>query len=430
MYECAEPRTGEIVVCECDFPHTNLTGGTVPCDRTFAQYIGMEYTAFRAASLALWIPVLLASTDRAARLLFCKGYEHVQQFQRTCIYAVWVCAASGLISSIDPLGYANVIKPVPNQVATDIATCSLASIMIVFVFSFKQAADAEGAATYPQRTRQMYLSVLFIWVGIPMIGTPLMMIQDNLLWRSIKLLMLCVVLLSAMLTFTLDFYRVRAVLLEQHRIGDRALKPVVKSQLQRLQYFAWSVYLMTIFTVGMTLYICATYLTKSAFFRPQVRWVDGTRGFPWKVQSSPETFPLQAMSFRAIQYLAVACTFVCVCRIEENLSAKSPLMQAAAPPSLSQALSDKTSFESFTLSADLRFGLSTDLLGDESQQEQWGQLLASGAALPTTEGEAEEEKGEVAVYGSRKGSGRSERDGSSFFSPLGLEEAERRRGVI
>ena len=116
MY-CRYPLSLEPVACECDFPRTNSTGGTVPCDLTFAQYIGVEYTAFRAASLALWIPVLLASTDRAARLLWYKSYDHVQEFQRTCIYAVWVCAASGLISSIDPLGYANVVKPVPNHAA-------------------------------------------------------------------------------------------------------------------------------------------------------------------------------------------------------------------------------------------------------------------------------------------------------------------------
>ena len=200
---------------DCPFPFTNEDGGTLPCDVTFAERIGSDYLWFRNCSLGLWTIVLAVSSDRGLRLLIygSSRYEHVRDFQQIAILCVWACAISGFVASVDPQGYDNIVGPVTNQIASDVTTSSLAALVVVFTFSFKQAATVSSNASLPERKRQQHVSVFLVFLIGP-VGTPLMLLQNILLWRSMKLLWLTIVLLVSIATFSVDFLRVRSVLLQ------------------------------------------------------------------------------------------------------------------------------------------------------------------------------------------------------------------------
>jgi hypothetical protein len=244
---------------------------------------------------------------------------------------------SGFAASVDPLGYNNVVGPVENQILSDITTSSLGALIVAFVFSFKQAASC--SVSYPERKTQTALSGLFVFL-IPTVCTPPMMLKNNLLWRSLKLVLLALVLLYSIITFTSDFLRVRAVLLQQLGIGHSALKPEVRKQLRRLVLFAMSVYSIGGFAVVILVYMTIHYLhpagTSSFFTQDRFTTNQWTRGFAFTVTGAPSAYPLLSVVYRALQYLAVACPLYCFCRIEPKLGSRP----GSALQSIEQGLID------------------------------------------------------------------------------------------
>jgi hypothetical protein len=219
---------------------------------------------------------------------------------------------------VDPQGYDNIVGPVTNQIASDVTTSSLAALVVVFTFSFKQAATVSSNASLPERKRQQHVSVFLVFLIGP-VGTPLMLLQNILLWRSMKLLWLTIVLLVSIATFSVDFLRVRSVLLQHlEGIGHSSLQPEVKNQLRRLNLFALSVY-----SIGGSFVVVIIYLT--VYYLNQVSLFDQARngkGFAWRVTGSPDSYPLGSVLFRTVQYVAVACTLLCFYNIDDTAGSR------------------------------------------------------------------------------------------------------------
>jgi hypothetical protein len=266
----------------------------------------MEYFAYRDVSLSLWSILFLLSTERIRFL----RHKAVKVSQRVCLLFSWICSGAGMVASIDPLGFNNVVSPWVCQICADITNTSLESLVVLFVFSFKRVANC---AMSPDRTVEIYTAVLLMF-SISAVCSPVMFAVDFKIGLSVKLLLFSAVLLFSLAIATTDIIKIRAVLVQQLQIGSGYL-PAVRAQLFRLQVFVCGIYSIGLASATVDIYTAQAFLASSPF-NGQFAWTGGARSFAWEVRGAPAAIPRYEMIVCAVQLCAVGGTLLFFWRVK------------------------------------------------------------------------------------------------------------------